>query len=141
VIRQLQNAGISTLQETTTTAASRFASIKMTLLTIHGALVTQGVQKLAQQGADLDANLLAVRSALMKDVVGKAASAPGENRLAQAQQLKAIVDDTRALVDVVEQARQKNQQMFEQARGMFAEARQEMMRLGQTIRPDTPLSN
>ena len=56
----LENAGLSTLQETMTTAAGRFASIKMTLLTIHGALVTQGVQRLAEQGAALDANLLAI---------------------------------------------------------------------------------
>jgi len=60
-IRMLENAGLATLQETTTTASGRFASIKMTLLTIHGALVTQGVQRLAEQGAALDANLLAVR--------------------------------------------------------------------------------
>lgn len=138
VIRQLQNAGISTLQETTTTAASRFASIKMTLLTIHGALVTQGVQRLAQQGADLDQNLLAVRSALMKDVVGKAATAPGENRLAQAQQLQAIVADTRELVAIVDQAREKNTQMFDQAREMFRQARQDMASLGAVIRPDLP---
>ena len=34
----------------TTTASSRFASIKMTLLTLHGALVTQSVQQLADVG-------------------------------------------------------------------------------------------
>ncbi|GAA0767129.1 hypothetical protein LRH25_28115 [Ideonella azotifigens] len=138
VIRQLQNAGISTLQETTTTASSRFASIKMTLLTIHGALVTQGVQRLAEQGAALDANLLAVRSKLMTEVVGKAATAPGDNRLAQARQLQAIVADTRQLVGIVEQARAKNTQSFEQARQIFAQARQDMAQLGAVIRPDLP---
>lgn len=136
VIRQLQNAGISTLQETTTTAAARFASIKMTLLTLHGALVTQGVQRLAQQGADLDQNLLAVRSKLMKEVVGNAATAPGDNRLAQARQLQSIVADSRSMVELVEQARTKNQQAFEQAREIFVQMRGEMLSLGVAIRPD-----
>jgi chromosome segregation ATPase len=141
VIRQLQNAGISTLQETSTTAAARFASIKMTLLTIHGALVTQGVQRLAQQGAQLDDNLLAVRSKLMKDVVGTAATAPGDNRLAQARQLQAIVADSQALVTLVEQSRAKNAQSFQQAREMFAQARQDMLAVGAVVRPDQPLAN
>jgi hypothetical protein len=136
VIRQLQNAAISTLQETTTTAASRFASIKMTLLTIHGALMTQSVQQLAAQGATLDANLIGVRSVLMKEVVGKAANAPGDNRLAQAQQLQGIVADTAQLVQLVENARADNQRKFGEARELFAKARQDMLTLGQQLRPD-----
>jgi uncharacterized protein YaaN involved in tellurite resistance len=139
VIRQLQNAGITTLQETTTTAASRFASIKMTLLTLHGALATKGVQKLAEQGAALDANLMQIRGQLMRDVVHSAANAPGDNRLAQAQQLRGIVDETRALVDIAEAARQSNQDKFAQARTLFMESRQEILRLGQQIRPDHAL--
>jgi hypothetical protein len=139
VIRQLQNAGISTLQETTTTASARFASIKMTLLTLHGALVTKSVQRLAEQGATLDANLAAVRSLLMKDIVTKAANAPGDNRIAQAQQLKAIVAETTSLVSIVEQARASNAMKFAQARQVFDEARKEMLALGQQIRPDQQL--
>lgn len=140
VIRQLQNAGITTLQETTTTAAARFASIKMTLLTIHGALVTQGVQRLAQQGAHLDDNLLAVRSKLMREVTQTAAQAPGENRLAQARQLQAIVADSHALVALVEQSRERNAQSFEQARTLFAQARQDMIQVGMVVRPDQALA-
>jgi hypothetical protein len=136
VIRQLQNAAISTLQETTTTAASRFASIKMTLLTIHGALVTKSVQQLAAQGAALDANLVGVRSVLMKEVVGQAAHAPGDNRLAQAQQLQGIVADTAQLVQLVENARADNQRKFAEARELFTKARQDMLTLGQQLRPD-----
>ncbi|MEY4765508.1 MAG: hypothetical protein RI907_2181 [Pseudomonadota bacterium] len=139
VIRQLQNAGITTLQETTTTAAARFASIKMTLLTIHGALITQGVQRLAQQGAHLDDNLLAVRGKLMREVVQSAAQAPGDNRLAQARQLQAIVADSQALVTIVEQARSRNAQSFQQARDLFAQARQDMVQLGMVVRPDQQL--
>jgi hypothetical protein len=139
VIRQLQNAAISALQETTTTAASRFASIKMTLLTIHGALVTQSVQQLAAQGAALDANLVGVRSVLMKEVVGKAANDPGDNRLAQAQQLQGIVADTAQLVQLVENARADNQRKFDEARELFAKARQDMLALGQQLRPDQAL--
>ena len=98
VIHQLQNNGISTQQEANTTASSRLASIKRTLLTIHG-----------------------------------------DDRLEQARQLKTIVDDMRALVDGVEQARLKNAEQSEQARTMFSQARDEMLQLGQATRPDRPL--
>ena len=135
VIRQLQNAGISTLQETSTTAASRFASIKMTLLTLHGAMVTTSVQKLAGQGAALDKNLTDVRGKLMSEVVTTAANAPGDNRVAQAEQLRGIVAETANLANIVEQARENNKQKFEQARQMFDSARQEMLALGQQVRP------
>lgn len=140
VIRQLQNAGITTLQETSTTAASRFASIKTTLLALHGALVTKSVQQLADQGAALDANLATVRGTLMRDVVTRAVNAPGDNRLAQAEQLSGIVSETTALVGIIEQARMGNAQKFGQARQMFAQARKEMLALGQQIRPDRQLN-
>lgn len=136
VIRQLQNAGITTLQETSTTAAGRFASIKMTLLTLHGAMVTKGVQKLAEQGAALDANLMAVRGQLMRDVITTSANAPGDNRVAQAEQIRGIVTETTALMGIVEQARTSNVQKFAQARGTFEQARKDMLALGQQIRPD-----
>lgn len=134
-LRQLQNAAITTLQETTTTASSRFASIKMTLLTIHGAMMVKGVQQLASQGAALDANLQQVRSKLMKDVATTAANAPGDNRLAQAQQLRDIVADTENLANIVESARVSNEQKFSQARAMFDSARQQMLMQGQRINP------
>lgn len=140
VIRQLQNAGIATLQETATTAASRFASIKMTLLTIHGARVAQDVQRLAQQGAELDKNLAGVREMLMRDVVTRAADAPGDNRLAQARQLQGIVAETQALQQLVEASRQRNREKFDEARRLFAEARQQMTGLGRTLAPAKPLS-
>lgn len=136
VIRQLQNAGLATWQETTTTAAARFASIKMTLLTLHGALMTQGVQRLASQGKALDDNLSAVRSQLMRDVVSSSANLPGDNRLAQAQQLQAIVAESHALQNIVLQARQANTLKFEQARQLMAQAQQDMLALGQQLRPD-----
>ncbi|MGT2467579.1 hypothetical protein ACVOMV_25975 (plasmid) [Mesorhizobium atlanticum] len=41
VIQQIEQAGITTLQETATTVAARFASIKMTLLSIHGAFAVK----------------------------------------------------------------------------------------------------
>lgn len=135
VLRQLQNAGIQTLQETATTASSRFASIKMTLLTLHGALMVKGVQKLAEQGAALDANLSAVRGKLMQDVVTTAAKAPGENRMQQAQQLQAIVQDTKLLLTIVENARTANSIEFNQVRDIFTNARMEMLGLGQQLRP------
>lgn len=141
VIRQLQSAGITTLQETATTMASRFASIKMTLLTIHGALSTKSVQKLAQQGAELDANLMKVRGTLMKDVTTAAANAPGDNRILQAQQLRAVIADTAALMEIVDKARQDNEKKFEEARQTFAKAREEMLALGSGMEKDKQLQN
>lgn len=135
VIRQLQNAGVATLQELATTMASRFASIKMTLLTIHGARMVQDLQRLGQQGADLDRNLNQVRSMLMKDVVETAATAPGDNRLQQAQQLQSVVADTQNLVALVDAARDTNQRKFEEARTLMAQARQDMLTLGKGLNP------
>lgn len=135
VIRQLQNAGVATLQELATTMASRFASIKMTLLTIHGARMVQDLQRLAQQGADLDRNLNQVRGMLMKDVVETAATAPGNNRLQQAQQLQSVVADTQNLVALVDAARDSNQRKFEEARALMAQARQDMLALGKGLNP------
>lgn len=137
VIRQLQNAGLATWQETTTTANARFASIKMTLLTLHGTLMTQGVQKLAEHGRSLDENLAAVRGQLLRDVVTTSANMPGDNRLAQAQQLQQIVAESRALQDIVQQARSANAAKFEQARQLLAQAQGEIVSLGREIRPDT----
>jgi molecular chaperone GrpE (heat shock protein) len=139
VIRQLQNAGLSTWQETTTTAAARFASIKMTLLTLHGALLTQGVQRLADQGRALDDNLAAVRDKLTREVVGTAANLPGENRLAQAKQLQAVVAESRALQDIVVEARAANAAKFAEARRLIAQAQHDMVALGRAVRPDLPL--
>jgi hypothetical protein len=135
VIRQLQNAGVATLQELATTMASRFASIKMTLLTIHGARMVQDLQRLGQQGADLDRNLNHVRSQLMKDVVETAATAPGNNRLAQAQQLQSVVADTQNLVALVDASRDTNQRKFDEARALMAQARQDMLSLGRQMNP------
>lgn len=135
VIRQLQNAGVATLQELATTMASRFASIKMTLLTIHGARMVQDLQRLGQQGADLDRNLNHVRSQLMKDVVETAATAPGNNRLAQAQQLQSVVADTQSLVALVDASRDTNQRKFDEARALMAQARQDMLSLGRQMNP------
>jgi len=140
VIRQLQNAGVATLQELATTMASRFASIKMTLLTIHGARMVQDLQRLAQQGADLDSNLNKVRGMLMKDVVETAATAPGDNRLAQAQQLQSVVADTQSLVALVDAARDTNQRKFDEARALMAQAREDMLTLGKGLNPATTVA-
>lgn len=49
VIQQMEQPGVATLQETATTIASRFASIKMTLLSIHGAFAVKSVQQLSER--------------------------------------------------------------------------------------------
>lgn len=140
VIRQVQNSGIATLQETTTSASARFASIKMTLLTIHSALAVRDLQRLGQQGADLDRNLLAVRGTLMKQVVQEAVSAPGRNRLEQANQIRAIVDQSKELHELYLQAQTTTLSKFEEARQILSGARAVLATAGKSIQPNKPLA-
>ncbi|MEJ8856671.1 hypothetical protein WKW79_19000 [Variovorax robiniae] len=136
IIRQIQTATIQTVQEVTTTAAGRFASIKMTLLTLHGTMTVQNLQRTDRQGAELDANLNKVRNKLVKQVVTTAANAPGDNRLAQANQLKGVTQTVSELVAITEKARIDNQAKFDAARSMLVQARAELTELGAVIRPD-----
>lgn len=129
-IQDLQGAAIQTLQETSTTAASRFASIKMTLITLNNALITRGLQQIAEKGAALDRNLAAVRGRVTKDVVTKAANAPGDNRKAQAEMIQKIVRETAELKAIVEQAKTTNAQKFSEARQSLEASRQELLALG-----------
>lgn len=129
VIQQIEQAGIATLQETATTVASRFASIKMTLLAIHGAFSVKSVQQVAGRQAKLDQQLTDVRARVMKDAAVTAAKAPGENRLAQAQQIQGIIASMAEIHDLVEEARTQTEQNFAQARQMFASARGELASL------------
>lgn len=135
VIRQLQNAGVSTLQELSTTMASRFNSIKSELLTIHGALAVQAVQRLGEQGAALDANLGKVRAKLMNQVVTTAANMPGNNRIQQAEQLKALVLQSRELQQITDAARSENKKKFEQARDTMTNVRKDLLEIGLAVNP------
>lgn len=132
VIQQIEQAGVATLQETATTVASRFASIKMTLLSINGAFAVKNVQEVASRQAQLDRQLTEVRGRALKDVAVSAAQAPGENRLAQAQQIEQIIAQTKEIHALVQTAKQATEEKFEQARQKFAAARQELASLQQT---------
>ena len=129
VIQQIEAAGIATLQETATTVSSRFASIKMTLLAIHGAFAVKSVQQIAQRQARLDQQLTQLRGQATKDVAVAAAKAPGDNRVAQAQQIAAIITQTREIHDLVETAKQETEAKFETARQMFEQSRAELVAL------------
>ena len=129
VIQQIEQAGVATLQETATTLASRFASIKMTLLSLHGAFAVKSVQQLSQRQARMDAQLAQLRSATLKDVAVTAAATPGDNRLAQAQQIESIVASTKEIHGLVEQAKRQTDEKFVQARQKFADARRELAAL------------
>lgn len=129
VIQQIEQAGIATLQETATTVASRFASIKMTLLSIHGAFAVKSVQQLADRQAKLDKQLTEMRGRALKDIAVTAAQAPGDNRLAQAQQIEQIIATTSEIHGLVAAARKSTEEKFEQARQKFAAARQELAAL------------
>jgi hypothetical protein len=129
VIRQIEQAGVSTLQETATTAAGRFASIKQTLLALHGALGVKSLQNLGQTSARLDAQLAQMRGALLTDIATRAATAPGDNRLEQARQIRQIISETEAIQKIVAEGRAANVQKFQQARQEFLAARQELTQL------------
>lgn len=129
VIQQIEQAGVATLQETTTTIASRFASIKMTLLSIHGAFTVKSVQQIAGRQAKLDQQLTELRGRALKDVAVAAALAPGDNRLAQAQQIETIIATTKEIHGLVEAARAATDEKFAVARQKFADARQELATL------------
>ena len=126
VIQQIEVAGIATLQETATTVSSRFASIKMTLLAIHGAFAVKSVQQIAERQARLDQQLTQLRGQATKDVAVAAAKAPGDNRVAQAQQIAAIITQTREIHELVETAKQETEAKFEAARQMFEQSRAEL---------------
>jgi DNA repair exonuclease SbcCD ATPase subunit len=132
VIQQIEQAGIATLQETATTVASRFASIKMTLLSINGAFAVKSVQQVADRQAQLDRQLADIRGRVLKEVAVSAAEAPGENRLAQAQQIEQIIATTKEIHALVETAKQTTDQKFELARQKLAAARQELATLSRT---------
>jgi hypothetical protein len=129
VIQQIEAAGIATLQETATTVSSRFASIKMTLLAIHGAFAVKSVQQIAERQARLDQQLTQLRGQATKDVAVAAAKAPGDNRVAQAQQIAAIITQTREIHELVETAKQETEAKFEAARQMFEKSRADLSAL------------
>lgn len=129
VIQQIEAAGVATLQETATTVSSRFASIKMTLLSIHGAFAVKSVQQIAERQARLDQQLTQLRGQATKDVAVTAAKAPGENRVAQAEQIAAIITQTREIHELVEAAKKETEQKFEQARRMFEQSRADLAAL------------
>lgn len=129
VIQQIEQAGIATLQETATTVAARFASIKMTLLSIHGAFAVKSVHQLSERQARMDEQLAKLRGATLKDVAVAAAKAPGDNRLAQAEQIERIVATTKEVHAMIEVARRETEEKFARARQKFADARRELAAL------------
>jgi hypothetical protein len=128
VTQQIQDAGVSTLQETATGGLQRFVSLKSTLLALHGALSVQSLQQTNAKNAHLEQQLLAVRASAMKQVVTTAATAPGENRLQQAKQIETIIAQAKELNTIVKSGRDICNQKFDEARGIFAKSREELSR-------------
>lgn len=129
VIQQIRDAGVQTFQETLVTASSQFGDIKMTLLMIHGAFSVKSVQDLGARRAKLSDQLLAVQGQLMTQVVTSASNAAGDNRVAQAEHIKKAIEQAKAAQQIVLQARNLNAKKFENARTMFAAARDEIANL------------
>ena len=133
MLAQIQDSGMSTLQELATTASSRFASIKSNLLSLYSAYRVLEAQQLGQKGKELDENLGRMRNKLAQQAVTQASNAPGDNRLSQAQQIQSVIASTRELMEIANQARVNNQQKFAQTRELLAASRQEMLELAQSI--------
>ncbi|WP_460735302.1 hypothetical protein [Lysobacter tyrosinilyticus] len=129
VIQQVEDAGVATLQETATTVASRFASIKMALLSIQGAFAVKTVQQISARQAKLDEQLTKLRGDALKDVAVTAARAPGDNRLAQAKQIEAIIVSTREINALVKASRKETDEKFDIARASFEQSRNALMQL------------
>ncbi len=129
VIEQIQQAGVSTLQETAAVLSSRFASIKMTVLAIYGVFSVGNVQRLNDRSVKMEAQLLESRSKALKQVAVKAALAPGENRLAEAQKLAKIVEDTKEIKTLVTEAELTTNANFDAARQIFEDKRTELAEL------------
>ena len=112
IIQQIEQAGVATLQETTITAASRFSSIKTTLLAVNGAFNVKAVQQIAERQAKMDEQLQKVRSQITKEIVTTAMSNPGDNRLEQAAQIEKIIADAVEIKTLINKAQAINEEKF-----------------------------
>lgn len=128
-LQQLEMAAVTTMQETAVTSGQRFNSIKMTLIQLNAALTTQGLQMVAEQNATLDRQLNAISGKVMGQVVNTAANAAGNNRLAQAEQIKELVKQTTELVQIAENAKASNAAKFAQASQSLEQSRAEITSL------------
>lgn len=126
IIQQIEQAGVATLQETTITASSRFSSIKTTLLALNGAFNVKAVQLIADRQAKMDQQLQKVRSQITSEIVTKAISNPGDNRLEQAAQIEKIIADAVEIKSLINKARSINQEKFNTARARFEAARKQL---------------
>lgn len=131
-IAMLKDAGMQTLLEQTISLTSNVAAIKDALLQLNAGCRIRQTQLLGDQQRALSENLTRVNNKMTGDVVMAAATAAGDNRLSQAQQIQSVVDSVRDLQMKAEQARQETAQKFDQSRSMLASSRQAMLELGQT---------
>lgn len=93
-----------------------------------------GISILRETHASASSRVAYIKKVLM--TTDGALAMEAAQRPVQAQKLKVAVDATRELVDAVEQVRHKRAEQFEQARGLFTQARAEMTLLGQPARPE-----
>ena len=126
IIQQIEQAGVATLQETTITASSRFASIKTTLLAINGAFNVKNVQQMAQKQALMAQQLQQIRSQLTKEIVNTAITNPGDNRLEQVAQIEKIIQDAKEIRELIKTAQEINESKFRTVREKFETLRNQL---------------
>ncbi|NTW13611.1 MAG: hypothetical protein HGA31_01090 [Candidatus Moranbacteria bacterium] len=129
VLSQIQNAGIQQFEETANSIVGKFVNIKKNLLKLHSAITIRENQMIAEKSDALDKNIAAISGSMGREVITKAANAPGDNRLAQAQEILDIVKETKELEAINKQAIESNKAKFDQTRQMFEQAQREMLAL------------
>lgn len=92
-------------------------------------IAVKTVQQLSARQSKLDEQLTKVRGEALKDVAVTAAKAPGDNRLAQAKQIEAVIASTKEINELVKSARKETDEKFEAARGLFAQSRSTLAEL------------
>lgn len=123
VLQQIEYAGVSTLQETATSANERFARIKMGLIKLYGAVAVKGVQQMSGRLQSLDRSLATIGTAVLKDAVSTAATAAGDNRLEMANQIGETIKNTQELDAIVSAGRKTNEENFGKTSAMLQDFR------------------
>jgi BMFP domain-containing protein YqiC len=130
LIAQLEEAGIETFLDVVTTIPGRIGEVKSTLLALHAALITRGVQGISEQSKQFGHKLNRVRAKVTEEVVTTAANAAGDNRLAEARSLRDIAAEIRKLAGIKNTAIENNLEKLKETRTILREVQQELVELG-----------
>lgn len=129
----LTDASVKTLQESVGSSSATFASIKSTLISINGIIVTMGLQNSSKGTQNLNRNLLETRAKMLNQVVTTATESIGLARIEQAQQVKDVIAQTAAMYENKRKLELLNKDRFIQAQAILSDSRAQMLQLSQTV--------